>query len=120
MGNQSTQGLERLINATIYSWQGLKAAYKNEAAFRQELLLALFLIPAGLWLGTTGMERAILIGPIFIVLIVELLNSGIEATVDRHGQELHELSARAKDVGSAAVLLSLINVCVVWALVLLF
>ncbi|OGT87331.1 MAG: diacylglycerol kinase [Gammaproteobacteria bacterium RIFCSPLOWO2_12_FULL_52_10] len=119
MGNQSAKGLERLLNATIYSWQGLKAAYQNEAAFRQELLLALCLIPAGLWLGETGLERAMLIGPIFLVLIVELLNSGIEAIVDRHGQELHELSGRAKDVASAAVLLSLINVCIIWALVLL-
>ena len=119
MGNQKTRGLERLINATIYSWQGLKATFKNEQAFRQELYLAVFLIPAGLWLGETGTERAILVGVILLVFIVEMLNTGIEAIVDRHGQEPHELSGLAKDVGSAAVLISLINVCVVWALVLL-
>ena len=119
MGNQKTRGLERLINATIYSWQGLKASFKHEEAFRQELYLAVFLIPAGLWLGETGTERAILVGVILLVFIVEMLNTGIEAIVDRHGQEPHELSGLAKDVGSAAVLISLINVCVVWALVLL-
>jgi len=119
MGNQNIRGLERLVNATIYSWQGLKATFKHEEAFRQELYLAIFLIPAGLWLGKTGTERAILIGVILLVFIVELLNTGIEAVVDRHGQEPHSLSGLAKDVGSAAVLISLINVCVVWALVLL-
>jgi len=119
MGNQSATGLTRLINATIYSWQGLKAAYKNEAAFRQELFLAIFLIPAGLWLGKTGVERTLLVGVILQVFIVELLNSGIESIVDRQGQERHELSGRAKDLGSAAVLIALINVCVVWTLVLL-
>ena len=119
MGNQNIRGLERLVNATIYSWQGLKATFKHEEAFRQELYLAIFLIPAGLWLGKTGTERAILVGVILLVFIVELFNTGIEAIVDRHGQEPHELSGLAKDVGSAAVLISLINVCVVWALVLL-
>jgi diacylglycerol kinase (ATP) len=119
MGNQPVTGLKRLLNACVYSWQGLQAAYRNEAAFRQETFLAVLLIPAGLWLGENGTERSLLVGVILIVFIVELLNSGIEAIVDRHGPELHELSGRAKDVGSAAVLIALINVCVVWALVLL-
>ena len=118
MGNQNTKGIKRLVNATVYSWQGLKTTFRNEAAFRQELFLALFFIPAGLWLGQTGVERALLVGVVVLVFIVELLNSGIEAIVDRQGDEIHELSGRAKDAGSAAVLVSLINVLVVWGLVL--
>jgi diacylglycerol kinase (ATP) len=110
--------LERLVRATVYSWQGLRAAFRNEAAFRQEFFLSLVLIPLGIWFGRTGTERALLVGSIVVVMIVELLNSGIEAVVDRFGGEMHELSGRAKDVGSAAVLLALLNVIVVWALVL--
>ena len=110
--------LERLVRATKFSWQGLRAAFRNEAAFRQEFLLSLILFPAGLWLGNSGTQRALLAGSILLVMIVELLNSGIEAVVDRFGGELHELSGRAKDVGSAAVLLALLNVIVVWSLVL--
>lgn len=118
MAAQGPQGIERLLKATVYSWQGLKAAFHNEAAFRQELLLTLILTPLGLWLGENGIERALLLGALFLVMIVELLNTGIEIVVDRFGGELHELSGRAKDVGSAAVLLSLINVGVIWGLVL--
>lgn len=111
-------GFQRLYNATIYSIQGLQAAYKNEAAFRQEVLLSIFLIPLGLWLGETGVERALLVGSILLVMMIELINSGIEAVVDRFGGERHELSGIAKDVGSAAVLVALINVIVIWCLVL--
>ena len=118
MAGQETQGIKRVINATIYSAQGFRAAYSHEEAFRQELFLALVLIPAGLWLGDSGLEKAALVGVLFIVLIVELLNSGIEATVDRIGLEHHELSKRAKDIGSAAVFLALLNVVVVWGLIL--
>jgi diacylglycerol kinase (ATP) len=118
MASQGTKGLERLIKATCYSWQGLKAAFKNEAAFRQEVYLSIVLIPLGIWLGETGMERALLSGSILLVMIIELINSGMEALVDRFGGELHELSGRAKDVGSAAVLIALINVIVIWCLVL--
>ena len=114
----ATQDLERLINATGFSWQGLKAAFKNEAAFRLEVYLSIILIPLGIWLGETGMERALLIGSILLVMIVELINSGMEAVVDRFGGEQHELSGRAKDVGSAAVLIALINVVAIWCLVL--
>ncbi len=114
----ATQDLERLIKATGFSWQGLKAAFKNEAAFRQEIYLSIILIPLGIWLGETGMERALLIGSILLVMIVELINSGMEAVVDRFGGEQHELSGRAKDVGSAAVLIALINVVAIWCLVL--
>lgn len=120
MGNQSTKGIERLINATIYSWQGFKAAFRHEEAFRQETFLAIVLIPLGLWLGSDGIERALLVGSIMLVIIVELLNTGIEFVVDRIGDEPHTYSGIAKDVGSAAVLLSLVNVCIIWVLVLFF
>lgn len=115
---QGAKGMERIIKATVYSWQGLKAAIQNEAAFRQELILFLILAPIGLWLGDNGVERALLIGVLLLVLIVELLNTGIELVVDRFGDELHELSGRAKDMSSAAVFLSMANVLVIWALVL--
>ncbi len=118
MASQGTKGLERLIKATGYSCQGLKAAFKNEAAFRLEVYLSIILIPLGICLGETGIERALLIGSILLVVIVELINSGIEAVVDRFGGEQHELSGRAKDVGSAAVLIALTNVVAIWCLVL--
>ncbi len=120
MATQGMNGIERLIKATIFSCQGLKAAYKHEQAFRQEIYLTLILIPIGLWLGNDGVDRALLVGALLLVLVVELINSGIEAVVDRFGKDVHELSGRAKDVGSAAVLIALINVCVVWALVIVF
>jgi len=118
MASQGTKGLERLLKAITYSWQGLRVAFKNEAAFRQEVYLSIVLIPLGYWLGESGVERALLIGSILLVMIVELINSGMEAVVDRFGGEQHELSGRAKDVGSAAVLIALINVIVIWCLVL--
>ena len=118
MSAQESRGIERIIKATVYSWQGLKATFRNEAAFRQEVVLALLLAPVGLWLGKSGVERALLVGALILVLIVELLNTGIEILVDRFGSERHELSGWAKDVGSAAVFMSLVNVVVVWALVL--
>ncbi|MCG8324988.1 MAG: diacylglycerol kinase [Thiotrichales bacterium] len=120
MASQGTTGLTRIINAFFFSMQGIKAAYSNEAAFRQELFLTLVLLPLGLWLGETGLEKAVLIGTLFLVLIVELLNSGIEAAIDRIGPEHHELSGIAKDIGSASVFMSLLNVVVVWVLILLF
>jgi diacylglycerol kinase (ATP) len=107
-------GLTRLINAFGYSMAGLKAAHKNEDAFRQEVRLAIVLIPLAIYLGHTGMERAIMIASVLLVIIVELLNSSIEATVDRISLENHQLAKQAKDIGSAAVLLSLINLAVVW------
>ena len=120
MDKPTLTGLSRLINATKYSWLGLKTAYKNEAAFRQEFLLAVVLVPAGLWLGDSGMEKALLASVVIIVLIVELLNTAIEYVVDRFGGEIHEFSGAAKDAGSAAVFLSLVNVCVVWVFILFF
>jgi diacylglycerol kinase (ATP) len=116
---KGAQGLRRLMNAFGYSRDGFAAAWKHEAAFREELLLAAITIPLGLWLGQTGIERALLVGTILIVLIVELLNSAIEAVVDRVSPERHELSKRAKDIGSAAVLVTLTLAVAVWALILI-
>ena len=111
-------GLIRLIRAAGYSWAGLCAAWRHEAAFRQEILLLLLLGPVGLWLGGSGVEKALLFGSLLLVVIVELLNSAVEAVVDRTGAEHHELSGRAKDLGSAAVLVSLLLAGTVWGLVL--
>ena len=109
----------RIIRATRYSLAGLRGAVVDEAAFRQELILAVILTPVAVWLGENGVERAVMVGVLLLVLIVELVNSAIEAAVDRVGEEAHELSRRAKDLGSAAVFVSLIAVPVVWGLVLL-
>jgi diacylglycerol kinase (ATP) len=111
-------GLTRLFRAFGNSLKGFKGAYREEAAFRQELALAVVVIPLGLWFGQNGIERALLIAPMFLVLIVELLNSAIEAVVDRIGLERHKLSGLAKDIGSAAVLSSLLLLGTVWLLVL--
>lgn len=111
-------GLRRLINATGYSFEGFKAAYQNEDAFRQEVLLAVVLIPLAFVLEAQGVARALMVASVLLVLIVELLNSAVEATVDRISLENHALAKRAKDIGSAAVMLSLINLAAVWALVL--
>lgn len=110
-------GLARLRNALGYSRAGIVAAFRNEDAFRQEVLLAAVLIPLAFFVPTSGIGRALLIGSVLLVLIVELLNSAIEATVDRISIEHHHLAKRAKDVGSAAVLLTLINLAAIWALV---
>ncbi|MDQ7075121.1 MAG: diacylglycerol kinase [Gammaproteobacteria bacterium] len=118
MAKTGNTGLKRILNAGRYSWLGLKAAYRGEAAFRQELWLVLVLAPLALWFGEGGVEKALLLGSLLIVLIVELLNSAIEAVVDRFGDEWHELSGMAKDMGSAAVLLALLLVLLTWGLVL--
>jgi diacylglycerol kinase (ATP) len=107
-------GLERVIRATGYSIEGLKTAYRGESAFRQETWLAVFLLPTALWLGRGWVETALLAGSVLLVLIVELLNSGIEAVVDRVSFELHDLSKRAKDLASAAVFLSLMLCGGIW------
>jgi diacylglycerol kinase (ATP) len=111
-------GLTRVIHAVRYSAFGLRYAFKNEAAFRQELALAAILIPLACWLGGNAVQIALMIGSCLIVLIVELLNSSIEAVVDRIGDEYHTLAGSAKDLGSAAVLISLLNVVAVWGLVI--
>lgn len=119
MSKPGNTGLTRILKAAGYSWAGLKSAFRHEAAFRQELALCLMLIPLAIWLGQSGIERALLIGSLLLVIIVELINSAIEAVVDRFGGEQHELSGRAKDIGSAAVFVGLLNVIVVWGLVLI-
>ena len=111
-------GFTRLFRALGASMKGFSGAFREEAAFRQELALAVVVIPLGLWLGRNGIERVLLIAPMFLVLVVELLNSAIEATVDRIGLERHTLSGLAKDIGSAAVFLSLLFLAVVWVLIL--
>jgi len=117
MGKPGNTGIRRIVNATFYSLAGLRAAWQHEAAFRQEVMLAVVLIPTGVWLGHTAVERSLLIGTCLLVLIVELLNSGIEAIVDRVGTEPHRLSGQAKDLGSVAVFMSLTLVLVVWGLI---
>ncbi|HLQ01132.1 MAG TPA: diacylglycerol kinase [Burkholderiales bacterium] len=111
-------GIQRLWNALGYSLQGLASAFRHEDAFRQEVLLAALLVPAAFFIPVGGAERALMIASVLLVLIVELLNSAVEAAVDRISLENHSLAKRAKDIGSAAVFLSLINVAAVWLLVL--
>ncbi|WP_310732316.1 diacylglycerol kinase [Ideonella sp. A 288] len=112
-------GLDRIVHATSYSMQGLSAAWHGESAFRQEAVLAALLLPAAFWLGRGWVEVALLCSTVMLVLIVELLNSAIEATVDRVSFEMHDLSKRAKDLGSAAVLLSLLLCAMTWGAALL-
>lgn len=111
-------GIRRLINAFGYSMDGLKAAYQHEDAFRQEVWLSLVLIPLAFYLEAEALHRILMVGSVLLVMIVELLNSAVEAVVDRVSIERHALAKRAKDIGSAAVLLALINLCVVWGLIL--
>ncbi len=120
MAYSGNKGLTRIIKAGQYSWQGIRAAYRHEEAFRQESWLAIVLIPLAFYMAQSGIELALLIGSVILVLIVEILNSAIEAVVDRIGLEHHELCGRAKDMGSAAVLFALLNVVVVWGAVLYY
>ena len=113
-------GLRRLIKATGYSLQGLAAAFRHETAFKQEVALTVILVPLALWLGQSGLEKALLITVWMLVLLFELMNSAIEAVVDRIGPEQHALSGRAKDIVSAAVLVALVNAAIVWLLILVF
>lgn len=117
VGKPGHSGLTRIIKAAGYSLQGFRAAWRHESAFRQEALLAAAMLPLGIWLGEGAVQVSLLIGVLVIVVIVELLNSAIEAVVDRIGDEPHTLSGRAKDMGSAAVFLSLLLAAGVWAAV---
>ncbi len=119
MKRQQTKGFTHLINSTKYSLKGLKTAL-YETAFRQELFLAVILIPLALWLGKNKIECILLIASVLLVLVVELLNTGIEAVVDRIGSEYHELSGQAKDLGSSAVFITLLILFITWAGILLF
>lgn len=112
------KGFSRLWHASRYSWQGLIAGLRTEAALRQEVIGLLVLLPIALWVDVTRAERALLIASLFAVLIVELLNTAIEVVVDRVGEEYHALSGKAKDLASAAVLFSLIAACAVWVIIL--
>ncbi|MEQ1598979.1 MAG: diacylglycerol kinase [Methylotenera sp.] len=115
---KSKNGLERIAKALGYSLAGLKAAYKNEAAIRQETWLMVVLVPLGLYLGQTNIERILLVGVVFLVFIVELLNSAVEAAVDHTSIDHHKLAGRAKDIGSAAVFVSIMLLLLVWYLVI--
>jgi diacylglycerol kinase (ATP) len=117
--HKGATGVRRLVNAARNSLEGLAAAVRHEAAFRQELLLVALLVPLGLWLGEDGISRALLVGSLLLLLVVELLNSAIEAVVDRVSLEHHDLAKRAKDYGSAAVMIALAATALVWLLLLL-
>ena len=119
MDRPKLSGMRRLVLAFVNSWKGFKGAFRFEAAFRQEVALAVVLLPLGVYLGTTGVEKALLVSSVLMVLVVELLNTGIETVVDRVGLERHELSGLAKDVGSTAVLLSFAVLIAVWGFILL-
>lgn len=120
MADLKNAGIKRLLSAFRFSWQGLRATYRHEEAFRQEVWVLILAVPLAFLLTDSGVERVLLIGSIMLILIVELLNSALEAVVDRIGSEKHELSGRAKDMGSAAVLLAVFNAVLVWLLVLLW
>ena len=117
MAKTGVTGIKRVINAFGYSLRGLQAALRYESAFRQEVAIFVLLLPVAIWLGKSPLEYILLIGSMLLVLIVEVLNSAIEAVVDRVGAEQHELSGRAKDMGSAAVLLTLLNAGFIWLMI---
>ena len=112
------RGPGRILKATIWSWQGLRAAWLHESSFRLEVWLLVVAVPLALWLGDSGLERAVMIGSCLLVLAAELLNSAIEAVIERYGPEHHELAGRAKDMGSAVVFVLMMNVLVCWGLIL--
>ncbi len=112
------RGPARILKATLWSWQGICAAWRHESSFRLEVYLLAVLAPLALWLGQSGLERAVLIGSGLLVLAAELLNSAVEAVIERYGPEHHELAGRAKDMGSAAVFVLMVNVVVCWGLIL--
>ena len=116
MANAQHKGFGRIYNALFYSIAGFVAAWKNEAAFRQEVILSAVLLPCAFWLGENVLQISLLLFSVFLVLIIELLNTGVEAAIDRISDERHELSKRAKNIGSAAVFVSLTALAVVWGL----
>ena len=119
MANQNAKGLKRIINACFFSVAGFKATWEHEEAFRQEVILFVITTPIAIWLGDNAIEKLLLIGSMVLVMLVELLNSAVEAVVDRVGFEHHELSGRAKDIGSAAVMMSLVWAAITWTFILL-
>ncbi len=118
MPKPGATGIKRIMHATGYSMAGLRAAFKHESAFRQELALLVVLLPVAIWLSHTIVDAILLIGSLLLVLMVELMNSAIEAVVDLASEDLHELAGRAKDIGSAAVMIALLNVLLIWGLYL--
>lgn len=120
MPKSGKTGVARIIKAAVYSWQGLKYAYTNEAAFREECLLMPLVIVAAIWIGDSALQVLLLLAPAFLVLIVELLNSSIEAAVDRISDAMHPLSGAAKDLGSAAVFMAMLLFLVIWLGVIFF
>ena len=116
--HKGNKGITRAFRAAINSWNGLIYAFKEESAFRQELALSLFLIPLAIYLPVTPIEKILLIASVILVLIIELLNSSVEAAIDRISFEVHDLSKRAKDFGSAAVMLALLLCALTWAIIL--
>jgi len=119
MTRKGDGGIRRLARALDYSGNGLWWAVSNETSFRQELVTLVVLVPVALWLGEDHVEQALLIGSLLLLLLIELLNSGLEAAVDRAGEDFHPLAGRAKDLGSAAVLMAIIHACLIWGLVAL-
>ena len=117
MAKTGVTGLKRIINAFGYTWKGLRAAYKHEAAFRQEIGLAVVLLPLAFWVGKNAIEWILLLSSVVFILVVEILNSAIEAVVDRTGDEPHKLSGRAKDMGSAAVFLAFVMLLITWGFI---
>ncbi|WGE51651.1 diacylglycerol kinase [Actinobacillus equuli subsp. haemolyticus] len=120
MKPENKADFQRVIRAAGYSMKGLKAAYINEPAFRQEIWCSIVLIPLAFWLGSDVIEKILLLGTVFLVLITELLNSAIESVVDRIGSDFHELSGRAKDIGSAAVFMAMVLLTITWLLIIIF
>ena len=118
MASIEARGPRQIVQALRYSMQGLKAAWRHESSFRMELYVFAVLAPLALWLGATAIERALMLGSLLLVLIAELLNGAVEAIVDKTTPEYNELAGRSKDMGSAAVFLCMLNVCAVWALIL--
>lgn len=119
MAGQNKKGLKRITNAFFFSIAGFKAIWKHEEAFRQEVFLLIVTVPLAFWLTDNNIEQVLLVGSVVVVLLVELLNSAVETAIDRIGYEHHELSGRAKDIGSAAVMLSLTLAAFTWALILI-
>ena len=114
MGNKEENLIGHIKNAFIYTWAGIKAAWKNELAFRGEVAVVAIMLPLGIWLGRSAAERALLIASLLLILLTELVNSALEAVVDRIGPERHELSKRAKDLGSAAAFVAMVTAALVW------
>jgi len=117
MGNKNENLIGHIKNAFIYTFAGLKAAWKNELAFRGEVVVVTIMLPLGIWLGRSAVERALLIASILLIILTELVNSALEAVVDRIGPERHELSKRAKDMGSAAAFISMVTAALVWIII---